>query len=153
MTPRVLVVDDEPALLPLLARYLRSLGLEPQCVPGAEEALATFRTADPAFSYVVSDLTLPNANGEDLARELLAGDRTLRILLMSGYPYSTDRLSEDERQRVAFIQKPFLPPMLREVFENWMKADPVVQDPAESAPADLAGGVQQGLEPLGEVRA
>jgi len=45
MTPlnSVLIVDDEPAVRNIMARWVTSLGMEPNTVGSAEEALAMLR--------------------------------------------------------------------------------------------------------------
>ena len=104
---RVLVVEDDPALLRLLVRYLQKAGMEAE---GAETAArAVERFAPGAYSYVLADLTLPDGSGLDLVGTFLRADPGLRAVLCSGYPLALDMLSEGERGRAAVLQKPFSP--------------------------------------------
>ncbi len=104
---RVLVVEDDPALLRLLVRYLQRAGME---IEGAETAaLAVERFVPGAYSCVLADLTLPDGSGLDLVGTFLRADPSLRAVLCSGYPLALDMLSEGERGRAVVLQKPFSP--------------------------------------------
>lgn len=131
-----MIVDDERALLPLLERYLRKQGYAPTCFYDPVEALAAFRAAETKFDLVMTDLTLEGLTGEELAKEVLAIEPGVRVVVMSGYPYSTENFSDQDRARVTFLQKPFLPAQFREAVE---RLPPVAAPPAEEpAPAEPA---------------
>jgi DNA-binding NtrC family response regulator len=106
---RILVVDDERALLPLLERYLKKLGYAPVCLPDPLSGLEAFRASEEAFDLVMTDLTLEGMSGEELAKVVLEESLTARVVIMSGYPYTTENFAEELRGRVTFLQKPFLP--------------------------------------------
>lgn len=65
---RVLVVEDEPETLDLIALTLKSAGAEVETASGAEAALA--RLGPPAPDVVVSDLQMPGLDGYALMRRL-----------------------------------------------------------------------------------
>lgn len=115
---RVLLVDDERALLPLLERYLRKLGYEPTCFYDPHSALEAFHTAESAFDLVMTDLTLEGISGEELAKAVLAATPRIGVVVMSGYPYSTENFDEADRGRVTFLQKPFLPQQFQAAVER-----------------------------------
>ncbi len=104
---RVLVVEDDPALLRLLIRYLQKAGMEAEGAETAARAVERFTPG--AYSYVLADLTLPDGSGLDLVGTFLRADPDLRAVLCSGYPLALDMLSEGERGRSAVLQKPFSP--------------------------------------------
>ena len=109
---RLLVVDDEAALRDLLQRYLDRLGYQVETCAGAEEALERFKAAPAAFALVITDLTLPGLNGEELLARIRAIHPQQRALMLSGYPYRpTDALT-------GFLQKPFVPKMLVEEIQR-----------------------------------
>ena len=82
---RVLVVDDDPMILQLVSTTLERAGFLVQAVSSAEEALKSYSNslADP-FCLVLSDVLMPEVNGVDLARRLLAQDANVSVLFMSG---------------------------------------------------------------------
>ena len=99
MAPRsILVVDDHPASLRALSRLLFRFGFR------AREA-ATFAEArrmatEEAPDVLISDLQLPDGDGCDLVRTLLATSPQLRAIALSGYDSDADK----ERCRRAGFQ-------------------------------------------------
>ncbi|MEQ1886614.1 MAG: response regulator [Bryobacteraceae bacterium] len=114
-TPRLLLVDDEPALGDLLKRFLERQGYAVDTFRDAETALAAL-VRDPAlYALLITDLTLPGMNGEDLVTKVREQAPDLPAIIASGYPH------EPQAERVAFVQKPFLPKMLCEEIERLLK--------------------------------
>lgn len=111
-TLRLLIVDDEAALLDLLKRYLQRLGYEVQSASSSEDALARFEADPEGFACVVTDLALPGMNGEELIERMRAKNPKLRALISSGYPY------EPRSKATAFLQKPYLPDMLAQAIKD-----------------------------------
>ena len=67
---RVLLVDDEPDLINLLARQLTREGFEVHCADSLESAIALCQTA--TFDVLVTDLHLPDGDGLDVKRAVAA---------------------------------------------------------------------------------
>jgi CheY-like chemotaxis protein len=67
-TPRVMVVDDDPAARDLMAATLQSIGLTALCVPDGHAALASLDEHQP--DAMVLDLMMPGLNGFDVLRAL-----------------------------------------------------------------------------------
>lgn len=80
---RILLVDDEPAILRSLQRLLRRRGYETLTAESGVAALAMLETA--SVDVIVSDMRMPNMNGaEFLARARSLYPDVIRILL-TGY--------------------------------------------------------------------
>jgi two-component system, cell cycle sensor histidine kinase and response regulator CckA len=109
---RLLIVDDEVALLDLLKRYLERLGYEVDVASTAEDALARFEIDPQRYACVLTDLVLPGIHGEELLERMRAKNPKLKALVSSGYPY------EPQSKKTLFLQKPYLPKMLAETIEN-----------------------------------
>ena len=109
---RILVVDDEAPLRDLLKRYLERMGYQADTCSGAEEAWERFAAAPSSYALVITDLTLPGVNGEELLGRMRATQPQLRALIVSGYPH------EPFGPLTGFLQKPFLPKMLMEEIER-----------------------------------
>lgn len=110
---RVLIVDDEATLLDLLRRYLEREGYEVHTRATAEEALAWFSgNSGGGETIVITDLSLPAMNGEELVARLRETYPRLRAIITSGYPY------QPRQAGVGFLQKPFLPKMLGEAIRE-----------------------------------
>ena len=112
---RLLIVDDEPTLLQLLRRYLERQGFAVEACGTAEQALAAFDADPNGYSMVITDLTLPGANGAELIEKLRVKNPVLPGIIASGYPY------EPQLAGVGFLQKPFLPQMLAEQIASALK--------------------------------
>lgn len=82
---RILVVDDDPAVLQFTATTLERAGFRIQTAANASVALKIYggAAADP-FHLVLSDVLMPEINGIELARRLMAQDADVPILFMSG---------------------------------------------------------------------
>lgn len=104
---RVLVVEDDAALRRMLTRVVAQLQYDVASAGSAEEARAILRAGERP-DLLVTDTVMPGASGIELAQELLAEDRALRVLFISGYP-DDDREPEPRRAdpRVGYLDKPF----------------------------------------------
>jgi signal transduction histidine kinase len=82
---RVLIVEDDPAVLSVCLDMLNGLGYRCEVAIDAAGALARLR-ADPSFDVLFSDVVMPGGvNGIELARQAQRLNPSLRILLTSGY--------------------------------------------------------------------
>ena len=113
---RLLLVDDEGALAGLLQKYLERLGYQVDVCGSAEEALPRFEADPQRYALVLSDLTLPGMNGDDLIDRLRAINPRLKAIVASGYPH------QPRSRDIEFLQKPFLPKMLAEMLEKKLKS-------------------------------
>jgi len=80
---RVLVVDDEEALVAVTSEALRNIGYEPVACSHAEAALAAF--ASGRVDAVIADEVMPGMSGTQLAHALRRRQADLPIVLVSGY--------------------------------------------------------------------
>lgn len=120
-TARVLIVDDEEALLQLMERFVSSLGHQVETFNSGREAWERFSAAPPSYSLVIVDLTMPDMPGDELAREILSASSAVKVLICSGYPINTEDFDTGQRQRLGFLHKPFLPKMLLESVEEMLR--------------------------------
>ena len=82
---RVMVVDDEAALLRLVTQILTELGYSPVGFATGAAALEAF-SADPTqFDAVITDESMPGSSGSDLIRGIRAMQSKMPIVLISGY--------------------------------------------------------------------
>jgi two-component system, OmpR family, response regulator ResD len=103
---RVLVVDDEPIVRDVLARYLARDGFEVDQASDGEAALAAFRETPP--DLVVLDLMLPRTDGlEVFTRIREQGDTPVIMLTARGR--EADRIVGLEVGADDYIAKPFSP--------------------------------------------
>lgn len=124
---RVVLVEDDAPLAGLLVRYLKRQNMAATWFRRPGEALEALRAN--GADLLITDLTLGHEKGADLARSALELDPSLAVLLMSGYPYEPHEFPEGIR--LVFLQKPFLPHMLKEAIEKLLEG----QDGGVSASA------------------
>jgi len=81
----ILLVDDEEALVRLGEEALAELGYEPAGFTSAAAALEAFRASPERFDIVLSDESMPEITGSELAAQIRAIRPGMPILLMSGF--------------------------------------------------------------------
>ncbi len=112
MSKLLLLVDDEPALLELLKKYLERLGYQVDEYLTAEDALAQFDANPARYALVLTDLTLPGLGGDEMLDRMRTRHPSLRAIISSGYPYVP------QSKKTLFLQKPYVPKMLAEMIET-----------------------------------
>jgi CheY-like chemotaxis protein len=110
----ILVVDDEPGVLALVRRCLgdeeRVTLIEASSGKEALERMAK----GPAFDLLITDLRMPEMEGDELARRVLTLDRDMKVLYLTSH---ADRLFKVKQQLwadEAYLDKPFTREALRE---------------------------------------
>jgi CheY-like chemotaxis protein len=90
----VLFVDDEVVLCSSVARLLERLGYRVTACSRPGEALELVRADPTRFEVVLTDLTMPQMTGLDLAREIHELSPNVPVLIMSGFSgtWSSDSL-------------------------------------------------------------
>lgn len=84
LTGRILLVDDEKAVLMLSQRLLAEIGCQVTACENPTQALAIFRQSPTAFDAVLTDHLMPGMTGLELAVEIMATRPDLPILLLTG---------------------------------------------------------------------
>ena len=100
---RILVVEDQEAVLAVVRRGLETQGYEVTAVHSAEEALALISDAD-SFDMLLSDVILPKMSGIELHKRVKEQTGGIPTLLMSGY---VDANLIDTPDAPRLLRKPF----------------------------------------------
>lgn len=82
---RVMLVDDEPALVELNEELLAQLGYEPVGYTDARQAWSALEADPRGFDLLVTDEIMPGLNGTELADRVRRLRPDLPVLLLSGY--------------------------------------------------------------------
>jgi len=103
---RVLIIEDDPAILHMLGSVLDYGGFAYETAETAQAARQTFPGGD--FDVVLLDLSLPDFDGSELIRFIR--DRSqMPILVISGLAGEEARVDALDKGADDFIPKPFLP--------------------------------------------
>lgn len=106
VTPRVLIVDDDPVIRELLASYLLREGYQVHCAETAEQAEASL--LEQPVDLVMLDIRLPGKDGLTLTRELRVRSE-VGIILITGRDDEIDRIVGLECGADDYVVKPFNP--------------------------------------------
>ncbi len=95
----ILVVDDEPDIVKVVAEGLRRMGYTVTTATDPREALAIFTKQPRQIDAVLSDLSMPHLSGAALGRRMLDLRPDIPIVLFTGY---SAELSPDEVRAAGF---------------------------------------------------
>jgi CheY-like chemotaxis protein len=117
-TKRILVVDDDPDLLFLVAHSVKSmsLGYVVDTASGAEAAIDKFGRQ--AFDLVVTDYMMPGKNGLELVKDLRQKSPDTKFLVMTAHQETAQVRNSVAEMELGFIGKPFVLPELAEAIEE-----------------------------------
>ena len=98
----ILLVEDEPAVRQLFSQALSRAGYRVHAARDGQEALKVFDQHGDSVDLLLTDMRMPFMGGAELAGQLRARRRTLKLLCISGYTGGSElEFSGD------FLAKPF----------------------------------------------
>jgi two-component system, cell cycle sensor histidine kinase and response regulator CckA len=98
----ILLVEDEPAVRQLFAQALMRAGYRVYEARNGQEAMKLFDQYGETIDLLLTDLRMPYMGGAELAQQLRAKRKTLKLICVSGYPGGTDSDTASD-----FLAKPF----------------------------------------------
>jgi len=107
-TERILLVDDEASIARLEKLMLERVGYIVTMRTSSPDALEAFKVNPSNFDLVISDMTMPNMTGIQLARELKKIRLDIPIIICTGF---SERLNEEKAETIGiegFIMKPVI---------------------------------------------
>lgn len=106
MAPKILVVDDDPAINEMLTIVLEAEGFQTSSVTDGAEAVPAFRSFDP--DLILLDLMLPGMNGIDICREIRK-ESAVPVVMLTAKTDTVDVVLGLESGADDYITKPFKP--------------------------------------------
>jgi PAS domain S-box-containing protein len=103
---RILFVDDEPFQTDLGRQMLGRLGYGVKAFTSSTKALEAFQEDPEAFDLLITDMTMPEMTGDELARRVMAVRPQLPVILCTGY---SERITEEAAEALGirgFVMKP-----------------------------------------------
>ncbi len=112
----LLLVEDEDEVRTVLNQILISKGYRVLQAASGEEALILSRLHHGAIHLLLTDVTMPEMKGHELAQRLRTERPQTRVVFMSGY--NDERLSDGGPDSPVCLQKPFSPQVLGETLRT-----------------------------------
>jgi two-component system cell cycle sensor histidine kinase/response regulator CckA len=116
---QILLAEDEPGVRNLLQRLLHAWGYRVFPARNGREAMEISDEHKGEIDLLVSDVTMPEMDGPELAQRLKSKRPRLRVILLSGYSHTRIVLQRGWK----FIQKPFQPQELKAAIEDSLKPE------------------------------
>ena len=135
--PRILIVDDDPALRELVRFALHRAGFDTAEAPDGRAALARFAAG--GADLVVLDVMMPELNGIDVCRAL-RGSSSVPILFLSSHAEEVDRIVGLEIGGDDYLAKPFSPRELVARIRAILRRPSMSGAASGAAPASLRHG-------------
>ena len=95
----ILLVDDEASMIEAVEKILQRLGYQTTAKSSSVEAFRVFRENPNAFDLLITDLTMPDMTGFDLAKQILQIRPELPMILCTGF---SELIDEKEVQKAGF---------------------------------------------------
>ena len=121
-TENILFVDDEAPIAKMGSKILEQLGYCVTTRTSSVEALELFKSKPQAFNLVITDMTMPNMTGDQLATEMMNIRSDIPVILCTGYSkkLSEERASEIDIKALAYkpVVKADLAKTVRKVLDK-----------------------------------
>jgi len=114
---RVLLVDDEQAVLNVAKRMLERLGLSVVATNRGKEAVDLY-SRDPSFDWILLDVTMPEMDGTECLERFRAINPELYVVFSSGYDAESTLTLSGENQPDDFLNKPYTFQALKAVVDK-----------------------------------
>ena len=105
-TEKILLVDDESAILKSTSILLQKLGYDVTSLADSVEALKILQDKNHDFDLLITDMTMPHITGDKLAQAALAFREDFPVVICTGY---SDRIDHDRAHELGireFLLKP-----------------------------------------------
>jgi two-component system, cell cycle sensor histidine kinase and response regulator CckA len=113
----VLVVDDDPTVLEITSMMLRRLGYTVVEADKGEVAFELFESICKEIAFVITDLELPDMDGQAVCNAFKEIDASARVVLATGEDIGSIREADDDHPFDGFLQKPFSLKHLQRIVE------------------------------------
>ena len=116
----ILVVDDEQSVARFLSDLLEGRGYDVTYLTSSRAAVTVFDTEPNGFDLLLTDQTMPEMSGIELARILIKKRPSLPVIICTGYSESVDESVLSEQGINGYITKPIDIPVLLSLVEKLM---------------------------------
>jgi len=105
-TEHILLIDDEETIIDTGREMLEYLGYSVETHNKSAYALNEFKKLPQRYDLVISDMTMPEMNGDELAKKMIEIRPDIPIIICTGYNPQIDEITAKTIGLKAFIFKP-----------------------------------------------
>src|SRR5438128_2164243 len=113
---RILVVDDEPAVLEVFQEFLGMQGYAVSSAPSGEEAVRVLPDLMP--DIILTDINLPGLSGLEVMRFAKSLDSEIGVIVVTGHASASNAIEALRQGAFNYITKPFDLDEIHEVVER-----------------------------------
>lgn len=103
----ILIVDDEPVVRSLGRRLLERFGYTVLEAASGEEGLEIYHRLGSEIALVILDLNMPGMGGANCLTHLMAKDKSVRVIIASGYSPDAGVAASLKQGARGFVAKPY----------------------------------------------
>jgi PAS domain S-box-containing protein len=111
-TERILLVDDELQIVRMEQQMLERLGYQVTVRTSSIEALEVFRSAPDKFDLIITDMTMPNMTGVELAKKITEIKPDIPMIICTGF---SEKISEQKANTMGIRGYAMKPVIKREL--------------------------------------
>lgn len=115
---RILIVDDEEMIVNMEKLMLERLGYHVTPMMGSVETLAIFKENPDTFDLLITDMTMPQMTGIQLAKEIRSIRPDIPVIICSGF---SDQINSDTSKAMG-IQGYLMKPVIKKELANTIRA-------------------------------
>lgn len=105
-TETILLIDDEASIAELETKMLERLGYQVNRQISSLSALALFKANPHAFDLVMTDLSMPDMDGDTLARKMLAIRPDIPVIICTGFSEKIHEITAGSTEIKGLLMKP-----------------------------------------------
>ncbi|MCP4670529.1 MAG: response regulator, partial [Desulfobacula sp.] len=116
-TEKILLVDDEVSVAKLESKILSRLGYLVTVETKSIDALKVFRSNPDFYNLVISDMTMPDMTGDQLAKEILATKPDIPIIICTGF---SERINKEQAEIIG-VKGLLMKPVVKSEMANMVR--------------------------------
>lgn len=113
---RILIVDDDQAILKSLGDYLSMKGYSVETAKTGKEAIE--KSKSQFFNLTVLDIKLPDIEGTELLTKMHETEPRMKRIMLTGFPNMTNAVESLNKRADAYVIKPVEPEKLLKLVEQ-----------------------------------
>ncbi|MEM7447713.1 MAG: response regulator [Myxococcota bacterium] len=129
-TVRILVVDDDQAILEFMDTFLTKDGFDVDTMSNPDDVPDAVKSG--GYHLVVLDLMMPGTDGLEVLGRIRKVDTDVAVVIFTGYPKLESAVQSMKMDAVDYLQKPFNPDEFRDVLDRVMRKKGLLRTPEEN---------------------